>query len=398
MERRERERKRERERERERDSSEEEGCAPRTMTSTAPESSPNKTISIENHPSSSTEDNNNGSSFNNKKAAVPLDDDDSLQSEPIQPTPGLVAQLSSKLSSKASAALHKLHDLPVYGDMVEDQVRTRVLGVVIITTLYFVLAFTAVVLLGDTNAVPVELQPTSAFPSAMVFGRDVSMVRSPRFRLLGPNQVEFPHARFKARVARVFQLDPADSVKCSDEHIRSALIEDTLEHERVREVCTPVVTGNEVTADDMGVATFHNLRIVRGPPGLYELKTRASAVVNATDTPAKAAAVTTTLASTTNATATATDADVDRVVYVDEGNPQKVQVFSRVFSVEILTEMPFSASARVPLAEQPVLQVLDIRDRPVDGEAFYDKPEFRKRLFRAISGLPKQVSRSFKIA
>ena len=281
--------------------------------------------------------------------------DDVVVSRPIEPSPGV----TSKLFSMMNAFEHKLRDLPVYGDMVEDQVRTRVLGVVIISTLYLVLAFTAVTFIRETNNVPVALQTTSAFPSAMVLGRPVSVVRSPRFRLLGPGQVEFPYANFTTRVARVFQLDPADSVKCSDEHIRSALVEDTLEHERVREVCTPVLTGNEVQADDMGIARFDNFQVVRGPPGLYELKTRGAAIVNATSAPANAA----------DAGTDSGQVNVsERVVAVDGGGaPQKVQVVSRVFTVLIQTEMPVSAKARVPFAHQPVLKVLDIRDRPVSG-------------------------------
>ena len=67
-----------------------------------------------------------------------------------------------------------------FPDLVEDAVRLRWLSVAVITTLYIVLAFTAVALTGKLRTRPDKVAVTSKFTESFVLNKNLSVVRAPR--------------------------------------------------------------------------------------------------------------------------------------------------------------------------------------------------------------------------
>ena len=90
-----------------------------------------------------------------------------------------------------------------FPDLVEDAVRLRWLSVAVITTLYIVLAFTAVALTGKLRTRPDKVAVTSKFTESFVLNKNLSVVRAPRLRVVSEDDVSFSKTNVKVQVSGV---------------------------------------------------------------------------------------------------------------------------------------------------------------------------------------------------
>lgn len=223
-----------------------------------------------------------------------------------------------------------------FPDLVEDAVRLRWLSVAVITTLYIVLAFTAVALTGKLRTRPDKVAVTSKFTESFVLNKNLSVVRAPRLRVVSEDDVSFSKTNVKVQVSGVFQKDPR-KLQCSTDMLTNPTFIDTLEHTRIKEACEVKLSGHEVSTDVYGVASLDTMTVERGPPGLY--------VFNASS-----------------------DDDEDgRQIALDEKEAQRTNVVGSVFEIQIETRIPLNITARQPLPTAPVLRLFDLTGVPVEN-------------------------------
>ena len=165
---------------------------------------------------------------------------------------GFVETKKADDTQKASAMKKYGYKFPIVPDMVEDLAFNRAITVMIITSLYVVLAFTAVTFAGGKSNVPSAVQVTSRLPNAYLMRSNVSDVRTPRFRLLNSGLGAFSGAKFRMGLTRKFQYSSRGTVPCGDVVLEHPMFADTLEHERVREVCAPVLDGDVTLSNEHG--------------------------------------------------------------------------------------------------------------------------------------------------
>lgn len=242
-------------------------------------------------------------------------------------------------TQKATAIKKYGYKFPIVADMVEDLAYNRAIGVMIIASLYVVIAFTIVNIPGGKSNVPSTVQVTSMFPSAVLIRSNVSDVRAPKFRLLNSGLGAFPGAKFRLDVARKFQYSSRGTIPCGDDSLEHPMFVDTLEHERIREVCTPVLAGVEAIADAEGIASFDDFHVRRGPPGLYELSVSGEAL--------------------------SSDDKDGKPVMVQDSFTHQVQMTSAVSAATIMTQLPLYVAVREPFKEPPVVRVEDVDGGPV---------------------------------
>ena len=128
---------------------------------------------------------------------------------------------------------------------VEDIVRTRLLGVILITTVYVVVAFSAISLVKPGASAPSTIQTSSLFPAVATMRAKLAEIRAPRFRLLDKDRGEFPGASFSVTIAGVYQLQTRGTLDCNTETLNHFSVKDTMEGTRVAAACAPVMAGDQ---------------------------------------------------------------------------------------------------------------------------------------------------------
>ena len=229
--------------------------------------------------------------------------------------------------------------LPIMSDMVEDHVRSRALGVLVIASVYCVTVLTVVGLFRPETVVPTTIDGISRPVGSTLFRTAQNVLRAPSFRLVGSRGVRFGGANFSLVVESFTRDVSYNSLPCTTSDLRNPSFENTLEHERIRDACASAFIGDETVADDEGVASFDNLTLARGPPGIYRFRVDATARVK----------------------------NGDNVASLSRELEESVKFTSTVRRVQVITSAPASADARVSMDPQPVLRVADITGAGVEN-------------------------------
>ena len=123
--------------------------------------------------------------------------------------------------------------------------RTRLLGVILITTVYVVVAFSAISLVKPGTSPPSALQTSSMFPAVATMRAKLAEIRAPRFRLLDKDRGEFPGASFSVSITGVYQLQTRGTLDCNTDALNHFSVKDTMEGMRVAAACAPVMAGDK---------------------------------------------------------------------------------------------------------------------------------------------------------
>ena len=227
---------------------------------------------------------------------------------------------------------------PVMSDMVEDNVRSRFLGVFAIVAVYCVLALTIVSLFRPNVVVPAEIAGISRPVGTSTFRTAQAALRAPSFRLIGEQGARFGGANFTLSIESFTQDVTYGALPCATSTLRDPSFAGTLDLERFQTACEGIFSGVEVTADDEGVASFDNLALVRGPPGIYRFRVNATARVK----------------------------NGVRFTHLERNMEEAMKFSSNVRRVYIETPAPASANARTSINPQPVLRVTDIMGEGIE--------------------------------
>jgi hypothetical protein len=153
-------------------------------------------------------------------------------------------------------------------------------------------------------------------------------VRHPRVQVLSDKKAPLSDVPVTITVSQIsLARNPqVQSVDCSSDATSSVV--GTLEGWRLQDVCRAVLGQETVMSDDIGLGSFVDFSVVRGPPGIWDLTFSAG----------------------------------------NQSVVASVNVFSAVMDTLIMTpEAPSWFVAGVPLSTQPVLKVVDQYGNPVSG-------------------------------
>ena len=254
-------------------------------------------------------------------------------------TGAMNAQSAAPSSKQRAVAISRYgFKVPVMSDMVEDNVRSRFLGVFVIGAVYCVLALTIVSLFRPEVVVPAEIAGISRPVGTSLYRTGQAALRAPSFRLVGDQGARFGGANFTLSLESFTQDVVYGALPCATSTLRDASFAGTLDHERFRAACEGIFSGAEVTADDEGVASFDNLALVRGPPGIYRFRVTATSRVK----------------------------NGDQVTQLERNMDDAMKFSSNVRRVYVETPLPASANARTAIDPQPVLRVTDIMGEGVE--------------------------------
>ncbi|MDR3738444.1 MAG: hypothetical protein P4L40_05435 [Terracidiphilus sp.] len=185
------------------------------------------------------------------------------------------------------------------------------------------------------RTVPPDLCPqvstlyfSSTPPAAIYIGE--GFARHPRVQALTDANTPVSGLTVQATVTDVaLAANPqVASLDCSTDTLAS--LTGTLEAARVADICAPVLTQPSADTNDIGLASFMDLFVARGPPGLWEL-----------------------------------------TFQVDGGNATtSLNVFTTVYDMYLTsTDFPDVFTPGVPLFVQPSLYVVDQYQQPVVGKS-----------------------------
>ena len=176
-------------------------------------------------------------------------------------------------------------------DMLEDLVRDRIATISVAMFLLTMLVFSQIVFPPPVDQYVERLNfvappqylltiglPSGRTPRVQVLMSDELLPKSCDVALKNTyaRVINTPCPKVQARISNMVSTNFEQSLDCSFGHLRD--VEDTLEGERLRDVCATSVINPFAYSDAQGVATFDNFGI-HGPEGKYTLEFAADDAV-----------------------------------------------------------------------------------------------------------------------
>lgn len=213
-------------------------------------------------------------------------------------------------------------------DQTEDHFRSRCFAVLTTVFMFVALAFniplTVPVVPSETVA---RVLFTSSLPRAAFFGYGLDM--TPRVQLVNSDGTGVVNHTATTTVLAITQnsVNKRRTIACDT--VTLDTVYGTLEYLRVQTLCSPVVVQGVNVSDALGVVSFDNLIIDRGPPGEYLISIESDGV----------------------------------------STQGMVTVASSVASLVPVNSPPDTFQVGVPFSTQPEVQVRNRQGRPVAGIA-----------------------------